>query len=196
MKVIANFFLRAKHWQIFCLIFVVLTIGEFGAIAGIPARIQSWHDLGPGAIIFLWATVASFLCFLAWFGSMGLFLRSIAKPELRMGTQFFRFALVYAAVYVPLFLLFVIPGAGVPGRVIVPLHWACMVCLFYLLYFVSKNLVLVETGKPASFYDYAGPFFLLWFFPIGVWLVQPRINRLYGEKKSRQVFTPGNAADS
>jgi uncharacterized RDD family membrane protein YckC len=44
---------------------------------------------------------------------------------------------------------------------------------------VSKNLVLAETSKPASFYDYAGPFFLIWFFPIGVWFTQPRINRLY-----------------
>src|SRR5262249_22613374 len=44
---------------------------------------------------------------------------------------------------------------------------------------ISKSLVLAETTKPASFYDYAGPFFLLWFFPLGVWFTQPRINRLY-----------------
>jgi uncharacterized RDD family membrane protein YckC len=54
-----------------------------------------------------------------------------------------------------------------------------MFCMLYLLYFVSKNLVLAETRKPASFPDYAGPFFLIWFFPIGIWFTQPRINRLY-----------------
>ncbi len=53
--------------------------------------------------------------------------------------------------------------------------------MFYDLYFVSKNLVLAETSKSASFYDYAGPFFLIWFFPVGVWFIQPRINRLYGQ---------------
>jgi hypothetical protein len=54
---------------------------------------------------------------------------------------------------------------------------------------VSKSLVLAETGKPASFYDYAGPFFLLWFFPVGIWIVQPRVNRLYSERLIANVQT-------
>jgi hypothetical protein len=69
---------------------------------------------------------------------------------------------------------------------IYPLHVFAMICMFYLLYFVSKSLVLGETGKPASFYDYAGPFFLLWFFPAGIWIVQPRVNRLYSERKNAE----------
>ena len=52
-------------------------------------------------------------------------------------------------------------------------------CLFFDLNFISKSLALAETGKPVSFYDYSGPFFLIWFFPLGIWFVQPRINRLY-----------------
>jgi len=60
------------------------------------------------------------------------------------------------------------------------------------IYFVSKSLVLAETGRPAVFYDYAGPFFLVWFFPIGVWIVQPRINRLY----ERKLAEPSNEAGS
>jgi len=64
---------------------------------------------------------------------------------------------------------------------IFPLHLLAMFCLFYLLYFVSKSLVLAETCKPASFNEYAGLFFLIWVFPIGVWFIQPRINRQYAE---------------
>jgi len=62
-----------------------------------------------------------------------------------------------------------------------------MFSLLYNVYFVSKTLVQAETGKPASFYDYAGPFFLLWFFPVGVWFTQPRINRLYEQHTSASV---------
>lgn len=155
MKAIANFFLRAKHWQIFLLLFVAPTITEFSAIGVIPATIRSWHDLGQGGFFFLAGMVLYLLCFLAWFGSMALFFRSIVKPELRVETQFFRFALVYPVVYVPIFFFLVIPDTGLPVWVILPLHLACMVCLFYVLYFVSKNLVLVETGKRVSFYEYA-----------------------------------------
>jgi len=50
--------------------------------------------------------------------------------------------------------------------VIVPLHFFAMFCLFYDLYFVSKSLVTAETRRPVTFYDYAGPFFLIWFFPM------------------------------
>jgi hypothetical protein len=63
--------------------------------------------------------------------------------------------------------------------------------MFYNLYFVAKTLVLAETGKSASFYNYAGPFFLIWFFPIGVWFVQPRINRLYSEKRIAEPIGGG-----
>jgi hypothetical protein len=67
---------------------------------------------------------------------------------------------------------------------ILPLHLFAMVCMFYLSYFVAKSLVLAETSKPASFSDYAGPFFLLWFCPVGIWIVQPRVNRLYSGRKN------------
>jgi hypothetical protein len=113
-----------------------------------------------------------------------------------MGTKCFRISLVYPVVYVPIFFFLVIPDAGVPIWVILPLHLACMVCIFYLLYFVSKNLLLVETGKQVSFYEYAGPFFLLWFFPIGVWIVQPKVNRLYAEKSSVEALTATKVAKS
>ena len=192
MNGVAKLFLRAKHWQIFLLLFAVPTIGEFAAIGVIPARINSWHDFGTGGFFFLGGMMLYFLCFLAWFGSMGFFFRSIVKPELRMETQFFRFSLVYPVVYLPIFFLLV-PGTGIPVRVIVPPHLACMACLFYLLYFVSRNLVLAETGKPVSFYEYAGPFFLLWFFPIGVWLIQPKVNRLFAERSGTGPLTVATA---
>jgi hypothetical protein len=188
VKTMANLFLRAKHWQIFLLLFVAPTVAQFAAIAVIPQRIHSWHDFGTGGLIFLVVMVLYLLCFLAWFGSMGLFFRSIVTPELRMEAQFFRFSLVYPVVYLPMFFLLVIPGIGIPERVIVPLHLVCMVCLFYVLYFVSRNLALAETGKPVSFYEYAGPFFLLWFFPVGVWFIQPRVNRLFAERSGPGVL--------
>lgn len=195
MKAIANFFLRAKNWQIFLLLLVIPTIAEFTALGAIPTRIRSWHDFGPGALSFIGVMVLYLLCFLAWFGSMGLFFDSLVKPEFRMQTQFFRFSLVYPAVYMSIFFLMIILDGGFPSW-IVPLHLACMLCVFYLLYFVSKNLVLAETSKTASFYEYAGPFFLLWFFPVGVWFIQPKVNRLFAERNGTEASPKGSADES
>jgi len=114
VKAIANFFLRAKHWQIFLLLYAPPTVAEFSAVGVISATLGSWYNFGPGGFFFLGVMVLYLLCFLAWFGSMGLFFRSIVKPELRMETQFFRFALVYPVVYVPMFFFLVIPDTRVP----------------------------------------------------------------------------------
>jgi hypothetical protein len=66
----------------------------------------------------------------------------------------------------------------IPFLVIVPLHLFSMFCLFYCLYFVAKTLKTVELQREVSFNDFVGEFFLSWFFPIGVWILQPRINKM------------------
>jgi hypothetical protein len=33
----------------------------------------------------------------------------------------------------------------------------------------------------AKFSDYSGEFFLIWFSPIGYWILQPRLNKLTDE---------------
>lgn len=126
---------------------------------------------------------------------MGSFLNFVAQPALRVRLGLFRFALLYPTVY--MFLFFTLFGTTKPAllALIFPLHFFAMFCMFYSIYFVSRNLALVEKGKQVSLPDYAGAFFLLWFFPIGVWFIQPKINRLYaqpfsGQKSMRPVELP------
>jgi len=52
-------------------------------------------------------------------------------------------------------------------------------CIYYALYFLSKSLVLAETGKAPSLFAHLLLWFLFYFVPIGIWFIQPRINRLF-----------------
>jgi hypothetical protein len=70
------------------------------------------------------------------------------------------------------------PGAGI-FALIVPLHLLSMGCLFYCLYFIAKALKSVEAQQPVSVSEYLGDFFLLWFYPVGIWILQPRVNKLF-----------------
>jgi len=186
MKVVTNFFLRAKHWQIFLLLFGIGYVGGAAAMLIPLAYARSPEDLLRVNLPFGVVMVLSMFCLVAWLWSMGSFLNSIGQPALRLRLGFFRFALLYPAIYIIVFL--VLFGTTKPAliAVIFPLHFFAMFCLFFDLYFVSKSLALIQTGKPVSFPDYAGSFFLLWFFPVGVWFIQPRINRLYAQPLSRQ----------
>lgn len=193
MNAIAGFFLRAKHWQIFLLLFGVFFIGQIAVMSSFAAAARSPEDFGKVGLEFGVVMVLFMFCFLGWFWSMGLFLSSIVPASLRLRMGFFRFALIYPAVYIFAFIAFFESPKPAMFALIFPFHLFAMFCMFYNLYFVSKSLVLAETGKRASFYDFAGPFFLIWFFPIGVWIIQPRINRLYAQKGKAEPITGANA---
>lgn len=132
--------------------------------------------------------------FLAWLWSIGWFCSSLVRPAGQLNLRFFRFAIIYPGLFILAFYaVFSIIGPWVLV-VIFPLHLFAMFCFLYDLYYVSKALALVTTGRANFFYQYAGPFFLLWFFPIGVWIVQPRINKLYQQGATyRPVSSPATA---
>lgn len=66
------------------------------------------------------------------------------------------------------------------------MHLFSMFCLFYCLYFVAKTIKTAELQKETSFGDFAGEFFLIWFYPIGIWFIQPKINRIAKSLTSNQ----------
>ena len=186
MNMFANYFLRAKHWQIFICVFGLYFVGQMLLVGTILASTNPQELFSRGGLVGGIVMALSTSGFFVWFWSLGSFFNSIVHPELRMKSGFFRVALVYPPFYFVFFIATL--QSFSPGLLglILPLHVFAMICMFYLLYFVSKSLVSAETSKPASFYDYAGPFFLLWFFPIGIWVVQPRVNRLYSGRRNAE----------
>jgi hypothetical protein len=176
MRTHLSFLLRAKHWQVFSVLMGVMFLAQSAMVANIhtgtsPEAIQ--RAIAPFMII----TFLFMLLVLVWLWGLGRFLWSVAPLDLRLDLRRFRLSLIYPLAYAILF-GFAMQRAHPPSWII-PLHLLAMFCMFYNLYFVAKSLRLAEERRPLVFYDYSGPFFLLWFFPIGIWVVQPRINRLY-----------------
>ena len=172
MSVVADYLLRAKHWQIFVLLFGTFCVALSAESLGIVGLL-SWVALALAEI-----------CFLFWLWSLGSFFGSIVPPALRLNKGLFLFALVYAPVYLFAFNVFFQDLRPLMLVFVFPLHLLAMFCMVYSFYFVSKSLMLAERGDSISFRNYAGLFFLIWFFPIGVWVVQPRANLLYADKKN------------
>ena len=57
-------------------------------------------------------------------------------------------------------------------------HLITVFCLIYTWRFTAKMLQSVELQREAVYAEYSSDFFLIWFFPLGVWSIQPRINRI------------------
>jgi hypothetical protein len=184
MNWIESFFVRAKHWQIFLLFVVVFAVAYFPVIDNLTAALKSPEGSAVTLLLTEVATVVAGWCFLLWLWSLGSFLSAVVPAALKPKKRFFLLATVYAAIYVPVSMVFF---HSIDSKLFVatlPLPFLGLLCMFYSLYFVGKSLVMAETGKPAKFYDWAGPAMLLWMCLIGVWIIQPRVNRLYAQKRN------------
>ncbi|HXZ12180.1 MAG TPA: hypothetical protein VEG64_07290 [Candidatus Sulfotelmatobacter sp.] len=182
MEEIKNFFLSANRRLVFVIAVGIYLAGNFDLIGIIAGSHRSEMLLAKDGLLVGLLAGLSTLGFFVWLWSMGSFFNSVTKPELRLKASFFRFALVYAPLYIVFFVASFTNSSPQLLAVILPPHLLGVFCVFYALWFVSKSLVLAETGAPASFHKYAGPFFLLWFFPVGIWIIQPRVNRLYAQR--------------
>lgn len=65
---------------------------------------------------------------------------------------------------------------------IIPLHLFAIFCMFHNVYFVAKTFKTVELQKEVTFSDFIGEFFMFWFYYIGIWFVQPKINKMIEEE--------------
>jgi hypothetical protein len=176
---LSKFFLRAPHYEIFLLLSVLYVAFFIAATRATFRPLLSLKDIGWPTFMSLFLIELLMLCYMGWQWSLGAFLVRITHPALSMKRNLFEFAIAYPPIYFLFFFVAVMFPNPRFGIFLVPFHLLAMACLFYDLYFVSKSLALAETARPVSFYDYAGPFFLLWCFPFGIWIIQPRINRLY-----------------
>ncbi|PKP48023.1 MAG: hypothetical protein CVT94_09675 [Bacteroidetes bacterium HGW-Bacteroidetes-11] len=194
-------FLKAKHWQLFLLTFGIPLIFQFVVMGSIIANIGTDSNPDPTLmfnymkffpiIMFIFMGI-----FMGWFWSVAIGLQNKVPENVKMKVKKFKFFFFIPMVYL-LFIAISIglsvnglmdnfsePSAAQVGSmfaIIVPLHLFAMFCIFYSLYFVAKTFKTVELQREVSFSDFAGEFFLIWFYPIGIWIIQPKINKMIEE---------------
>ena len=170
-----EFVLRMKHWQLFPF------IGFFfiNMFVGIPLLLilnLSLAYIMAGMVFWL-------LCVLLYFLITGIALSRLSK--LARGIDFYLFVLLtaYSLAYSILFGLLmanVVPelSAKVNFPFLLAFHLAAMIANFNAIRFVAKYLVAAETKTKPPVSKYILEFILLWFLPIGIWFLQPRINKV------------------
>ena len=194
-------FLKAKHWQLFLLTFGIPTIFQFVMMGTMFSNIGSGNNSDPTFMFsymkFFPIMMIIFIgVFFGWFWSVAVGLQSKVPEDVKMKVKKFKIFFFIPMVYILFITLFMgiqmnglmkngtEPSSGLIGglvAVIVPLHLFSMFCIFYSLYFVAKTFKTVELQREVKFSDFAGEFFMIWFYPIGIWIVQPKINKMIEE---------------
>jgi len=71
---------------------------------------------------------------------------------------------------------------------IFPLHLLSIVAVLYVYYFIAKTIKTAELNKHVKFNDFIGELFMLIFYPIGIWILQPTINKIYKTNNTKQIY--------
>ena len=203
----AEKFLKARHWQLFMLLcgvpllYQILLIGSIQTASNILDSHSFFHVLFGFYPIVL---IVLMITYLGWIWAIGTGLQTQIPEELRQNTRRFEILLAVPAVYITLVSLLLVlaqqdildtsqttPPAWV--ALILPAHLIAMACIFYGMYFAARTIALAEKKRAVRFADFAGEFFMIWFFPIGVWLLQPEVNRLaegrdYTQEEKRRLY--------
>ena len=134
--------------------------------------------------------------FFGWFWSIAIGLQSKVPANVKMKTKKFKLFFFIPMTYMLLISIGI--GTAMSGLldmaesgnksdigligsmmgIIIPLHLFSMFCIFYSLYFVAKTFKTVELQRETTFSDFAGEFFMIWFYPIGIWIIQPKVNKM------------------
>lgn len=176
-------FLHARHWQI-VVILIVLPVAFEIVILKYFFPVDNDHKL---MLYFAMMMIIYSIVFFSWLWTLGTNLFKLLPERNRMKIRIFRMLLIIPFVYIltiTLLLQYTYKLEDYPvliPAVIFPVHIFIMFSLFFCFWFVSKCLNLVEMKKAITFKHYIGDFFLIWFFPLGIWIIQPRINNIFAK---------------
>jgi hypothetical protein len=180
-----NKFLTSKHWQLFGLVIRIplLLIISIAVVALKGEAKIAGYLLSVLLISFV-------LLFYGWFYSLGTSLNKKLPPNTSMPIKWFKAAVSIPILYFLLLALFIILDSSTTFStgnknadtlpIIIPLHLLTSICTLFCLYFISKSLRTIELKRSVTFSEYVGEFLLIWFFPIGIWIIQPRVNKIFG----------------
>lgn len=196
-----NTFLKAKHWQLFLLTYGAPMIIHLVIMGSLMANIASHTIPDPTMMLgymklFPVLMVVFMAVLFGWLWSVAMGLQKKVPENVKMKVTrfkvFFFIPLVYLLLFVANFSLIVnwqltalpVPNAAtIAGlfAIVVPLHLFSMFCIFYSFYFAAKTFKTVQLQREVNFGDFAGEFFMVWFYFIGVWILQPKINKMVEE---------------
>ncbi len=206
-----NTLLKAKHWQIFLLVFGLPIFIYLGWLIHFFSHLGFYidHDLDVNDAQDLFESFMSLILLMlipisiqyAWFWSMAIGLQKKLPEGMRMNENLFKVVYVLPIVFILLYFLFLSFLFGNIDQV-EKWHWHFLeegenigfivfgffaffllslfmvFCVFYQYWFIAKTIKSAQLQKEAVFSEYVGEFFLVWFYPIGVWILQPTINKL------------------
>lgn len=214
-------FLKAKHWQLFLIIFAIPMFMHIVMmnimVSDISAQVSgvSEAEIDPMLMmetmmgyatnfmkVFSIVMLFIILTMFGWYWAICIGLQNKVPEHAKMNVKKFKFfyffsviyslflvgAMVFLAAYLPMIIAGAVSFSTISWvmSIFSIVNLVAVFAMFYCLYFAAKTIKTVELQRETTFGDFVGEFFLIWFFPIGVWFLQPKINALATQEFSKE----------
>ena len=187
--------IKLKHWQIF----IVLGTGYILnlVLSGINFTIG---NVTSSELSIMIGIITIFLFFL-WVLTIGLYLNSIPDNPYKFNKWILVLSISFSIMGYSELLFERLGNENyiLPVWISFVLTLLTFFGLFYTFYNVSKSLKSIELDKESNLSEYIISAILLFAFPIGVWFIQPRMNRIYYENeimRKKENYKPLTTAHS
>lgn len=183
-------FLKLKHWQVFLMMFAAPSLIQAIAFESLISK----KDPSEFLFNFSMTMIIFIIVLFGWLYSLAINLHKLLPENINMPLTKFKFLLFFPLLHLIGLILFVVMlisdishgiNPNIPFLTILFLsHLFALYGMLYCFYFIAKTLKSVEWRRTVTMSDYLGEFFLLWFYPIGIWFIQPRINKLFNSNNT------------
>lgn len=194
-------FLKAKHWQLFIIMFVIPGIISLFLIFPLLETFINFRTSEPEftvefvlyILIFILITMSPYYI---WIWSVVTELHKKIPENLYMSLKKFKVIFISPLILFSLIVLFFLVFFDIEsfsiselnGTLIIGLFVAYFLLIFYsafcsiyVHYFIAKTIKSVLLRREAKFSEYVEEIALIYFLYIGIWLLQPKINKLVEE---------------
>jgi hypothetical protein len=186
-------FLTLKHWQLFLLTIGVLLLVSL--YSGFSIVVEEEYRSASDAVA-KFITIVPFLIYYLWIWSIGAWLNKHIDSKIATKTVYFSISIVVSC-----FLFFFLsifnfiywedqPDGMHEDFWLFPLQafiiFLAISTWLFALTFLAKVVVRAEREAFITPSEYFSEFVMALMFPIGVWLLQPRINALFEKLKGME----------
>jgi hypothetical protein len=159
--------LSLKHWQVFILLII-------GALC-YNLHLEESRALSVGF------SILGIMIYSLWPLLVSNELNRLLPKKVVLNFNFFLInTFIWLVVFVGILILSDGRGMTFTGVSAIPMFYVLFAYLYFLAYPV-RLLNSIEKGGVAGFSKYIGDLFLVAFLPIGIWFLQPRINKVFND---------------
>jgi len=167
-------FTKFKHWQIFILIGGAISLFVIFSEIQVDLGFITSRQLRP--IFGVIGVIAMFL----WILSIGLLVNKAPSNSYRFKNGLFIISILlciigYSVLHITPLFTDRFPNLGLMTAPLTPFTFFGVI---YVFYNVPRSLKSLEVGQKVGFSDCIVDALLLFFVPIGVWIIQPKINKI------------------